>query len=310
MRYNLGLVATETIVREKLTTPCAGYFTNVRIYIQNLSGEIRPNRFFFGARMDSDFADFISGTIDVISRIGNTADRIIVDEFSPMDSEDGTQYNWQTKHYGNKRIYVGEDDIVQIWLARESTATLRLHLTADFVPKYGATYRSFLAEHGADATTFNFGQILKAKCELMEAVLNVRGAVIAGTGWIAIREFSQYELHDQDALGTISATAAFGDVYDLSSLDVDGVLNDKNLLKIIPLAAQKGTINTSIPLGKVAENSYYGFDIIVDGTIDLDLIIELVGKVGKKYYSKNGNWSSAPWMWDHNHDSGGTAMIA
>lgn len=308
MRYHLGLVITETTVREKLVSPCPGYFTNIRLIIQNLSGEIRPNRFFFGAQLDVDFADFLSGAIDVLSRIGNAGNRVIVDDFFPVDVEGGTAIPWQTKHYGNKRVYVGDNEEIQVWLARESTATLRMHLTADFIPKYGSTYRSFLAEHNIDANSFNYGVILKAKCDLVEAILNVRGAVIAGTGWIAIRKFSQYELHDQDALGTISGTASFGDVYDVSQLDVDGVLNDKNLLKIIPLAFEKGTVNVSIPLGKVKENEYYSFDLIVDGTLDLDMIFELIGKVGKKYYSRNGNWISSPFIYNLN-DQAGTAVI-
>lgn len=302
MRGHIGVVITETVTRDKITTPCAGYLTNIRIILQNIAGEVRPNRLFLGANIDLDWLDFITGTVDTVNMIGNVGKRVLIDDFQPQLAMDGTVRDWQTKHYGNKRLHVGEKEELILMMARESTATLRMHISYDFVPKYGSKYKSFLIEKTITTNADNYGRGIKAKCDLMEGSLVIKGSVAGatGTGFIVIRRFDSRSLSLPADSATPTLNTRFGDFQDASIFAVDGVLNDKNVMEVIPLSLGSGVVNKSIPIGKIKENEWFAFDIVEANGLDLDLLIEITGLVGKKYYSKNGNWMYADWLYDDN----------
>lgn len=129
-----------------ISAPCAGYYTNLRLQMALHAGAAAddPFNFMFGVDMDEDAFDNLPAASG-ISTLPDFAKNGVYVKFSLAELAAEDPFNAMvTKHWGNRRVYIDEDDIPLVMMntnVSDPTDDQLWVLQGDFVPKKGALYR-------------------------------------------------------------------------------------------------------------------------------------------------------------------------
>lgn len=129
-----------------IAAPCAGYYTNIRMQFISDAGSSAddPWNFWFGTDMDQSVMDALPDTSSEIATMPDMNKNAVYANFALVEINEAEGFHAMiTKHWGNKRVYVDEDDIPKIFTQMLGTPTNDNFwlIQADFVPKKGALFK-------------------------------------------------------------------------------------------------------------------------------------------------------------------------
>lgn len=277
-----------------INVPSAGYYTNIRFQCINSVVSQNQLHFWMGTNYDKEVMDAINDAVEmtVIPDLGVNA--VYKSWSSSQDDPDGVVKLGATFHFGKKRIYIDDDDMLKIYTKNfvDAANDMMWLVTADFVPKKGAIFRLKKTINGLTVTDDFRHAPYTVPIYLENVVLEVTyqgdTTEAEGQGQVHVTIFDE----DDEKLNVSSLGGSVaGDIFDANrtinvqeyatgevmTLDFNFTIGASNSVKevvAIPLLRQGQSIATDL--------------VILDGVDPVgDLYIELTGIV--KYQGKSND---------------------
>lgn len=299
-----------------ISTPCAGYYTNIRLQCSLHAGVAAddPITFMFGVDMDEDTFDELVSAAGNMQTLPDYYKQIAVQfDFAEKTSEE--DFSWMvTKHWGNKRLTVDEDDIPLIMTnvnVADPTDDMIFLVQADFVPKKGALYKKsqVVTDFSPDEDWEELPIEIPIDLENVVIELTFRGdatQVAAEATVVMIRRDPNAEaIVASETLGGVLV----GDIIKEMNA-VNAIRHEKNVVGVTQLSFVIGGNNMeedtyTIAYAKAGTKLTLGFQVLDGVLASIDHIdIRLSGIVANHHKSYGANFLSGSSIMNLNEISG------
>lgn len=277
----------------QVVPPCAGYYTNFRM--QCLSAESvtqQPFAFYFGTNMDRDVFDRIIDANE-FNRLPDVNNNAFFKTYSYLDTDPGGVAKFgYTYHWGNKKVHVDHDSLVNVYtkLFLDANANNHWVITADFVPKKGAKMQIeqevLVTAEGDDWQTEPIYIPETLENCIVELVITGAASQVAAGGTVKLRKFDP---NDEILTGHSFAGTVRGDIL-VPGAGIQKHGSDKNTLINLDYSFVVGGNNMAeetkgVPILRRGQILATDFDSPIGATTSPLIKVRISGFI--KYQSKS-----------------------
>ncbi len=296
-----------------IRSPCAGYYTNIRMIARFENEGQDPKYFFMGTDFDDEVATLLPDSVSALEEQPDLKKNGIFIQWVQKEQllPDGRIWPMVTKHWGKKKVYVDDDSTVKIAsvLFSDNSQDNFMLVQADFCPKKGALYRKHMEQKNfsvePDFTDpFNYTTPFDLDNVVVEIAMHADTTLGAGEFELIGRLIDGDENPD---LGDTFFTNVLGDVVGEVGLD-DKSISDKNTIIRVHGSVTVGgngltEENIEIPKLRKGQTIVWAMKII-DGSPVLDVHVDLSGIVANRHYSNDANFIKSSYIRDLGQDVG------
>lgn len=302
MRFAALFMQDDKRVTLPVSAPCAGYYTNIRMQCALHAGAAAddPITFMFGPDMDEDAFDLLPSSAGTMRTLPDFYKQIgVLFDFAEKAAEDSFAY-MVTKHWGNRRLYIDEDDIPLIHTnvnISDPTDDLVWLLQADFVPKKGALYKKSQVITSFNPTEDWSDLPIDIPIDLENVVIEVtyRGAAIQVAAEVTIIMLRRDPNSEAIIASETLSGVLVGDIIKAMN-SVNAIRHEKNVIGVTQLSIVAGGANMkedtySVPYLDAGTKLSLAFQTI-DGTFaEIDHVdVRLSGIVANSHRSYGANF--------------------
>ncbi len=302
--------------------PCAGYYTNMSIeaiFPDISNNPMSVNKFLLAKKLDDTLVDSLVDTTGYAPVHEDYKGDGLYLDIVAKDLADGTHYKMYNYHWGNRRLYVKQGELLHPFiLDLSATPEHWILFQADFVPAKGAVYTKYF-----DAGTLSISEdfvptasrTFTIPVDLENAQIKVDLLTLPVTQAYAGEIFYMLRKEGVD-MYTDTITSGIGDI-------LDGDLVDEQNIPLAPMvgklpfhtlyddAIAPQTVplffETVLNLGTVKQGDVLVWDVKSLGIYstlygNYDHRLTLVGNNGRSGYSEDGDWVTSDKMFEMNED--------
>lgn len=284
-----------------IRSPCAGYYTNIRVQHYNATQGEDPWIFWMGVNYDKELLNAfpsVAGDFSVNPDLAKNA--AYLHFLIPEISADGPFPKVVTKHFGNKRVRLDHDDELKIMTHVNADASENHFwlVQADFIPDKGALWRFEFFEPtfsvDPDWTELPITIPFSVENAQIEIVVSGDATQVASEGTFQLR------IHDPDEIPIVAEDTFSGTLIGDVRKELDALAHafaNKNVIAVVDISIVSGGKNKfqkTFNFPRLGAGQYLtGALKEKDGSFpNMDVTIRITGIVANKHYSNDANFLS------------------